>query len=100
MLSDTLMNTQRRLFPCWEQRCGLLVMLLSAGIALWQCGASESDEWREKMEPIIPQGYLCRHTAAPILVDGKLDEAAWTDAPWTSDFVDIQGHHEKNLAGA
>ena len=66
-------------------------MLLSAGIALWQCGASESDEWREKMEPIIPQGYLCRHTAAPILVDGKLDEAAWTDAPWTSDFVDIQG---------
>ena len=43
------------------------------------------------MEPIIPQGYLCRHTDTPILVDGKLDEAAWTDAPWTRDFVDIQG---------
>ncbi len=43
------------------------------------------------MGPITPQGYLCRHTAAPIVVDGKLDEAAWTDAPWTSDFVDIQG---------
>jgi len=43
------------------------------------------------MAPIVPQGYLCRHTAAPILVDGKLDDAAWAEAPWTADFLDIQG---------
>jgi predicted esterase len=43
------------------------------------------------MEPIVPQGYLCRHATTPILVDGKLDEAAWAEAPWTADFVDIQG---------
>ena len=43
------------------------------------------------MAPIVPQSYLCRHTAAPILVDGKLDDAAWAEAPWTADFVDIQG---------
>jgi hypothetical protein len=52
--------------------------------------AGEADEWREKMAPIVPQGYLCRHTETPISVDGKLDDAAWANAPWTSDFVDIQ----------
>jgi predicted esterase len=66
-------------------------MLLLAGAALWRCGAGEADEWRQKMEPIVPQAYLCRHTATPILADGKLDEAAWADAPWTTDFLDIQG---------
>ncbi len=59
--------------------------------AAGRCAAGEADEWREKMEPIVPHGYLCRHTAAPILVDGKPDDAAWADAPWTDDFVDIQG---------
>jgi predicted esterase len=68
-----------------------LVVLLLAGAAVWQCRAGECDEWRQKMAPIVPQGYLCRHTATPISVDGKLDEAAWADAPWTTDFVDIQG---------
>jgi len=29
--------------------------------------------------------------SAPIRVDGRLDEAAWRDAPWTDDFVDIEG---------
>jgi hypothetical protein len=24
-------------------------------------------------------------------IDGKLDEPAWQHAPWTSDFVDIEG---------
>jgi predicted esterase len=43
------------------------------------------------MAPIVPRGYLCRHTATPIVIDGKLDDAAWADAPWTADFVDIQG---------
>jgi len=42
------------------------------------------------MEPLLPLKYLCHHAAAPIAVDGKPDEPAWADAPWTSDFVDIQ----------
>jgi hypothetical protein len=70
--------------------CGWLTVLLLAGASLGQCNAGEADEWREKMEPIVPQGYLCRHTDTPILIDGKLDDAAWTDAPWTSNFVDIR----------
>ncbi len=37
-----------------------------------------------------PNGYACPRAAAPILIDGQLDEQ-WRDAPWTSDFVDIEG---------
>jgi len=48
-------------------------------------------DWREAMQPIVPRSYLCRHTAKPIVIDGKLDDAAWADAPWTEDFSDIQG---------
>jgi predicted esterase len=70
--------------PCF------LAMLLLATAAVSPSGAGDADDWREKMERIVPQGYLCRHAATPIVVDGKLDDAAWADAPWTSDFVDIQ----------
>ena len=38
-----------------------------------------------------PLAYDCLHTAAPIKIDGRLDDAAWKQAPWTSDFVDIEG---------
>jgi hypothetical protein len=38
-----------------------------------------------------PRGYLCYRASAPLAIDGRLDDAAWKDAPWTEDFVDIEG---------
>jgi hypothetical protein len=38
-----------------------------------------------------PLSYLCLRAAAPIHIDGKLDDAAWRNAPWSADFVDIEG---------
>lgn len=38
-----------------------------------------------------PLAYECLRAAAPIHIDGKLDDPAWQQAPWTSDFVDIEG---------
>jgi hypothetical protein len=38
-----------------------------------------------------PLSYECRHTSTPIQIDGKLDDPAWQQAAWTSDFVDIEG---------
>jgi hypothetical protein len=38
-----------------------------------------------------PKSYDCRHTPHALHIDGKLNERAWKNAPWTSDFVDIQG---------
>lgn len=38
-----------------------------------------------------PKGYVCYRIRAPITVDGRLDDPAWRDVPWTDEFVDIEG---------
>jgi hypothetical protein len=40
---------------------------------------------------VPPRGYVCYRATSPIKIDGRLDEAAWSAAPWTEDFVDIEG---------
>src|SRR3984957_15780595 len=39
----------------------------------------------------IPRRYTCYRAAAPIRIDGRMDDAAWRGAPWTDRFVDIEG---------
>ena len=38
-----------------------------------------------------PQGYVVHHTTEALTMDGHLLESAWQQAPWTTDFVDIEG---------
>src|SRR5262245_6880386 len=38
-----------------------------------------------------PKGYVCPKAVGPVAVDGRPDDAAWRDVPWTDDFVDIEG---------
>ena len=38
-----------------------------------------------------PKIYECRRAAAPVAVDGRLDDNAWKAATWTDLFVDIEG---------
>jgi hypothetical protein len=38
-----------------------------------------------------PKRYTCPKTSKPLKIDGKLDDAAWKNAPWTDWFVDIEG---------
>lgn len=49
--------------------------------------------WRERMAPLVPPSYVARHTgsATSLVIDGRLDDPAWATAPWTADFVDIEG---------
>ncbi len=49
------------------------------------------DGWRNRMQSIVPRSYVCRPAATPIVIDGRPDDAAWAAAPWTADFVDIEG---------
>jgi eukaryotic-like serine/threonine-protein kinase len=42
---------------------------------------------------VPPKGYVAYRAAEPIKVDGKLDNAAWQAAPWSDDFVDIEGDY-------
>ena len=39
----------------------------------------------------MPRNYLCFHTDTPPSLDGTLLSPAWDRAPWTDDFVDIEG---------
>lgn len=46
-------------------------------------------------EPMIqtysPNRYLCQKTAEKPELDGRLDKPFWEQAPWSEDFVDIEG---------
>ncbi|WP_426342875.1 carbohydrate-binding family 9-like protein [Pseudoduganella sp. S-14] len=42
-------------------------------------------------EDSSPLAYECLRAASAINIDGRLDDPAWKNAPWTSDFVDIEG---------
>src|SRR6185503_16302892 len=44
-----------------------------------------------RMKPISPRTYLAQYVKTPIQVDGRLADAAWQVAPWTEEFVDIEG---------
>jgi len=63
-----------------------LVLLFSAGCASpSQSGAPIPPP----TEP--PQHYACPRASGPIAIDGRLDDPAWQNAPWTRSFVDIEG---------
>ena len=38
-----------------------------------------------------PKHYTCPRAGGPLKIDGRLDDKAWRAAPWTDDFIDIQG---------
>ena len=44
----------------------------------------------------VPKTYNVTRAARPIRIDGKLDDAAWKNAAWTTDFVDIEGVMKPN----
>jgi hypothetical protein len=52
--------------------------------------AAFASDW-DRLKTCQPKGYVCFRAASPIQVDGKTDEKAWQAAPWTGDFVDIEG---------
>ncbi len=38
-----------------------------------------------------PKSYDCYRATTPIRIDGNLNDPAWRAAPWTTNFIDIQG---------
>lgn len=45
-------------------------------------------------KPIIgfnPKVYSCKRATKPFVLDGNINKDFWSDAPFTSDFVDIEG---------
>ncbi|NBO93290.1 MAG: hypothetical protein EBV06_13415 [Planctomycetia bacterium] len=77
----------------------LTLFLLLLGWGILGVGGLQSRDEPPKLAPVIytpypeitPRGYLCTRATGPITIDGKLDDAAWTAAPWSEDFLDIEG---------
>lgn len=40
---------------------------------------------------VTPKHYIVAKSTEPIVIDGKADDVAWNNAPFTSSFIDIEG---------
>ena len=71
----------------------LVALCLCAVVLAWPPASApkEPDVVFEPYPEIVPRGYLCYRASGPVTIDGKLDEAAWKAAPWSDDFIDIEG---------
>ncbi len=41
-----------------------------------------------------PRTYVVAKTSEHLTIDGRADETSWNDAPWSDDFVDIEGDNK------
>jgi len=69
----------------------LLAAILKPRDATVEAKKEEGDKPAASALPTLPKGYVSYRAGRPIVVDGKLDDPSWDDAPWTDAFVDIEG---------
>jgi len=65
--------------------------MLTAGLVLLWIDTGYGKKVLEPKLPFSPRHYICYRAEGPIVLDGKLEEPSWSKAPWTEDFVDIEG---------
>ena len=61
--------------------------------AMLFCAGAQA-QWSPVARPALafqPRQYIAYRTSSAPTIDGKLDEADWDKAPWTEDFIDIEG---------
>ncbi len=68
----------------------LLLLLFSCGDRLSNSGGMQQVTYAHPIA-FAPAQYVCYRTSGALTIDGRLDEADWVAAPWTQDFVDIEG---------
>lgn len=69
---------------------GLLAAL--SGLPFFFMGNAADPEVKKQDEEYHPpRGYVAYRASGPIKIDGKMNEEAWSDVPWSEPFVDIEG---------
>ncbi len=73
-----------------------IIILLTVLLTSCQQPAKQEKQEAEGARPMAlpsfqPKNYVCYRTQTPLILDGQLDETAWQNAPWTDDFLDIEG---------
>ena len=74
-----------------RSRLALIAAVLLIVVALVGLSGFVPPTGQTPLGYIPPRGYVCYYTDKPIKIDGRLDDPAWQDAPWTDYFVDIEG---------
>lgn len=65
---------------------------LACALALALTGAADPPKDTDFLDPFPhPKGYVCYRSPAALTIDGDLKDEAWNAAPWSDDFVDIEG---------
>jgi hypothetical protein len=71
---------------------GIVLPLLATAGALFVLTRSSPPPQKSDDAPYVPpRGYVCYRARSPVVIDGRLDDAAWADAPWSEAFRDIEG---------
>jgi hypothetical protein len=79
-------------------RTGVFRTLLCLMVPIVPGTASLFASTRTAAAQELPRRYSAPYAEKAVVVDGKLDDAAWTMAPWTEDFVDIEGDRQPKPA--
>ncbi|TAJ13959.1 carbohydrate-binding family 9-like protein [Marinilabiliaceae bacterium JC017] len=70
----------------------LFIFLIACNAPVKQAQTStEKKAGQIALRPFNPKSYICYKTTTPLTINGKMDETAWQNAPWTDLFVDIEG---------
>lgn len=77
-------------------RSYLALVILIAGIAvpMFLLGRGQSSAKQIAVDDVgdfPPRGYVCYRASGPLVIDGKLDDSAWANVPWSEPFRDIEG---------
>ncbi|HUR53959.1 MAG TPA: carbohydrate-binding family 9-like protein [Gemmataceae bacterium] len=68
------------------------LVLLMVGVGVTLPDEPKPKVWTVELEPCPhPKGYVCHRVTKPLTIDGKLNDEAWSAAPWSGEFVDIEG---------
>ncbi|MBV9469311.1 MAG: carbohydrate-binding family 9-like protein, partial [Abitibacteriaceae bacterium] len=80
-------------FRAWSFVLSLLILALTPGqgSAASNDVPAKVDRNRLALRMMTPNSYLCYRATHPLVIDGTLNDPAWRNAPWTADFVDIEG---------
>jgi hypothetical protein len=65
---------------------------MAAAFLFYAAAATAQTEFKG-LENLLttPKSYVVGHTSTAPVIDGDISDAAWQQAPWTDDFIDIEG---------
>ena len=69
-----------------------LKVAVTAAFLFYAAAATAQSEFKG-LENLLttPKSYVVGHTTTAPVIDGDISDAAWRQAPWTDDFIDIEG---------